>query len=235
MIYAASDLHGCPPEQFQQLLRSAGFTENDFLYVLGDVIDRGTYGAELLLWLSGQANTQLILGNHEAMLLSCGFLFEEVTEESVDALDEGRIKLLNNWLWNGGEPTLKGLQRLKRQDPELLEGVLDYLRDAPLYDCVEAGGRQFILVHAGLDNFAVDKPLDAYLPDELLWARPSLDTQYYADATVIFGHTPTVLFGAQYRGKAVKTDSWVCIDTGVADGNSPMLLRLDDMKEFYGL
>ena len=48
MIYAASDLHGCSVESFQALLDSAGFSEEDFLYILGDVIDRGEYGAELL-------------------------------------------------------------------------------------------------------------------------------------------------------------------------------------------
>ena len=68
---------------------------------------------------------------------------------------------------------------------------------------------------------------------ELLWARPTMDTQYFDDAVVIFGHTPTELFSEQYGRKAIKTKSWICIDTGAATGNKPMLLRLDDMKEFY--
>ena len=37
MIYVTSDLHGCPLEEFQQLLDRAGFSEDDFLFVLGDV------------------------------------------------------------------------------------------------------------------------------------------------------------------------------------------------------
>lgn len=120
MIYVTSDLHGCPPQQFQRLLKRAGFSEDDFLFVLGDVIDRGKYGVELLLWLTEQTNVQLILGNHEAMLLSCAFIFDEVTEESVDSLDSEKLKLLSNWMFNGAAPTLAGLQKLMKQDRKTL-------------------------------------------------------------------------------------------------------------------
>ena len=39
---------------------------------------------------------QLLLGNHEALLLACGFLFEEVTEESLDGLDVEKMELMEN-------------------------------------------------------------------------------------------------------------------------------------------
>ena len=234
MIYVTSDLHGCSLESFRRLLAQAGFRQEDYLFVLGDVIDRGEHGAELLLWLTEQPNVELILGNHEAMLLACEFLFEEVTDESLDRLTSERFDLLGNWLQNGGGPTLSGLRKILKESPELMEGILDYLRDAPLYEIVEVQGKRFVLVHAGLGNFGPDRDLDDYSPEELLFGRPALDTAYYPDATVVFGHTPTVYYGEGYRGKAVRTDTWICIDTGAAMGGSPMLLRLDDMKEFYG-
>ena len=234
MIYVTSDLHGCSLESFQRLLAQAGFRQEDYLFVLGDVIDRGEHGAELLLWLTEQPNVELILGNHEAMLLACEFLFEEVTDESLDRLTSERFDLLGNWLQNGGGPTLSGLRKILKESPELMEGILDYLRDAPLYEIVEVQGKRFVLVHAGLGNFGPGRDLDDYSPEELLFGRPALDTIYYPDATVVFGHTPTAYYGEEYRGKAVRTDTWICIDTGAAMGGSPMLLRLDDMKEFYG-
>ena len=234
MIYVTSDLHGCSLESFRRLLAQAGFRQEDYLFVLGDVIDRGEHGAELLLWLTEQPNVELILGNHEAMLLACEFLFEEVTDESLDRLTSERFDLLGNWLQNGGGPTLSGLRKILKESPELMEGILDYLRDAPLYEIVEVQGKRFVLVHAGLENFRLDRDLDDYSPEELLFGRPALDTIYYPDATVVFGHTPTAYYGEEYRGKAVRTDTWICIDTGAAMGGSPMLLRLDDMKEFYG-
>ena len=233
MIYVTSDLHGYPLEMFLKLLNGAGFGENDFLFVLGDVIDRGEHGAELLCWMAEQPNVQLILGNHEAMLLSCDFLFESVTDESLAKLDPEKMNLLSTWISNGATPTLTGLRKILKEEPDVMEGILDYLRDAPLYDTVDIGGNKYILVHAGLENYYPSKPLNCYTPDELLWARPTMDTQYFDDAVVIFGHTPTEFFGEQYRGKVIKTKSWICIDTGAATGNKPMLLRLDDLKEFY--
>lgn len=233
MVFVTSDLHGCPLYEFQLLLNRAGFTKDDFLFILGDVIDRGEYGAELLLWLTEQPNMQLLLGNHEALLLACDLVFEEVTEESLDRLTVRQIDLLENWLCNGGAPTLVGLKKILKQDSELLYGILDYLRDAPLYECIEVNRRSFVLVHAGLDNFHPSRLLSDYAPEELLCVRPTLQTAYFDDAIVIFGHTPVEYFGKQYRGKALKTPSWICIDTGSATGNLPMILRLDDLMEFY--
>ena len=233
MIYVTSDLHGCPPEWLFELLDQAGFSQDDFLFVLGDVIDRGEHSVALLRWMAEQPNVQLLLGNHEAMLLSCAFLFEEVTEESLLSLDTGKLELYRTWMENGGDDTLTGLRTLLKTQPDVLEGLLDYVQEAPLYETVEVSDRRFVLVHGGLENFRPDRPLSDYEPGELLWARPGPDTHYFDDALTVFGHTPTALFGPQYRGRAVRTDSWICIDTGVTAGYRPMLLRLDDLAEFY--
>ena len=233
MIYVSSDLHGCDPVKFQQLLDRAGFGDADFLFILGDVIDRGPHGAQLLLWLTEQPNVQLILGNHEALLLACDFLFDEANEENLDSLTTEKLLLVENWLENGGIPTISGFRRMLKETPELVEGILEYLREAPLYETLEVKGRNFLLVHSGLENFRPERPLSDYPPGELLLARPAPDTRYFSDATVVFGHTPTQFFGAEHHRRAVKTDSWIGIDTDAAAGYSPMLLRLDDLKEFY--
>ena len=231
MIYVSSDWHGCSPGEIQRLLDRAGFCDSDFLFVLGDVIDRGQHGAELLLWLSGMPNAQLIMGNHEAMMLACLFIFEEAPEETPDLTIEQRM-LIENWMENGGSTTVSGLRRLLEKDPDSVIGILEYLQDCPLYDSVRVNNRDFILVHAGIGNFDPNRSLDAYDPQDLMMVRPSLSDRYYTDATVIFGHTPTGFYGTEV-GQAVYTDSWICIDTGAAMGYTPMLLRLDDMKEFH--
>ena len=233
MIYVTSDLHGYPMKKFVAFLQESGFTEDDFLFVLGDVIDRGKHGVELLQWMTQQPNVQLILGNHEWFLLGCSFLFDEVNDENLDMLTSEKLKLLNNWKRNGADVTISGFRKLMQKDPALVEGILDYIQDAPLYETVELNGRKYVLVHAGLGNFDPAKPLEDYDLMDLLWSRPSLDTQYYEDATVIFGHTPTLYYGEEFKDRAIKKDSWICIDTGVSFGRNPMLLRLDDMKEFY--
>lgn len=233
MIYVTSDLHGCAPADFQALLAQADFGDDDFLFILGDVIDRGDWGAELLLWLTQQPNIQLLLGNHEALMLTCSFLFDEVSEESLDRLTVKELGLVQNWIDNGGGPTLKGLRRLLKRDPESVCGILEYLRDAPLYEELDVQGKTFLLVHSGLGNFSPDRALEDYSAEELLFSRPSPETQFYPHARVIFGHTPTVLYGQDCAGHALHTETWSCIDVGVALGYRPMLLRLEDWKEFY--
>ena len=49
MTYVISDLHGYPIEKLKKLLEKADFIENDFLYILGDVIDRNGDGGEAVI------------------------------------------------------------------------------------------------------------------------------------------------------------------------------------------
>lgn len=97
MIFVTSDLHGYPLKKFRQLLADAGFTEEDELYVLGDVIDRhGDGGVETLLWMMDQPNITLLMGNHEAMLLSVDFLFDAVTDDSLSQISYEQMNALTH-------------------------------------------------------------------------------------------------------------------------------------------
>ena len=230
MIYVTSDLHGYPLEKFKELLDRAGFGDDDFLFILGDVIDRGEHSVDILKWLLVQPNVELILGNHEAMMLSCSFLFDEITEDSLDALDSRKISLLRNWKSNGAEATMEALAR---ETPETRGDILEYLREAPIYDSVSVGGRDFLLVHGGLGGYSPERKLSDYSEGELVWTRPYLEDRYSDRFMTVLGHTPTCFFGPEYKGRMIKTDTWINIDTGAACSLSPMLLRLDDMQEFY--
>lgn len=230
MTYVISDLHGYPIEKLKKLLEKANFSENDYLYILGDVIDRnGDGGIGVLQWLIKKPNAELIMGNHEAMLLACDFIFENVTDAFLEDFDEKKNRLLINYLFNGGGVTLRNLAKL---DVEARYKIVDYLRSCPLYKKINVNGEKYILVHAGLDNFSPDKKINDYSANELLWAEPELNDEYYDDVHTVFGHTPTYLFGKEYNGKIVKTRTWTCIDCGAASGNEPVLFCLDDKREF---
>lgn len=231
MIYVTSDLHGYPFEEFIGLTEKAGFGENDRCYVLGDVIDRGSDGIKILRYIQRQPNFTLLRGNHEDMMLSCEFLFAEDALDGINCLVGKNLSLYNNWMTNGGMPTLDAIRGTRDRE---IKYLFDYLRQTPLFLTVSAGGRDFVLTHSGLGNFKKDKKLSEYTEKELLWTRPSLDTEYFDNGVItVFGHTPTAYYSEKYGGRIIKRESWINIDAGVAYGFSPMLLRLDDMKEFY--
>ena len=151
MIYVTSDIHG-KFECLKKLLESAGFSDKDWLFIIGDVIDRnGDGGVELLKWLLVQPNVQLILGNHENFLLSNRWLFEEINDESVEDFDKDNLARLSSWQSNGGDVTINSLSA---ETAETRQDILDYLDDCPLFETVSVNGRKYVLVHGGLGNFS---------------------------------------------------------------------------------
>ena len=232
MIYVSSDWHGISIEVIKKLLGKANFSDEDFLFILGDVIDRGDNGVELIKYIMFEPNIKLIRGNHEQMLIDCKFLFDEITDETVDDFNTEKLMALKNWQRNGGDATIKGLSK---ETPEMRKMILEFLEEAPLYDTVSIDDNDFLLVHAGLATDACGKfrRLSESTADDLLWSRPYPGTKYSYDFMTVLGHTPTRNYGLEYRGRIFKTDTWIDIDVGVAQGESPALLRLDDMREFY--
>ena len=233
MTYATSDLHGYPLDSFLKLLEKAGFGASDHLYVIGDVIDRnGDGGVAMLRWMKRQPNVTLLRGNHEAMMLDCEFLFTSDKElpdlKELDPVQEHHLLL---WHRNGCLITFENLIRLKRGNPEELSALLDYVRSAPVYLELALPERHCLLVHGGLNGFSPEKGMDEYLPKDLVWTRPGISERYWDDRLVILGHTPTQYYGE--KGRAFVTPTWIDIDTGAAGGGSPMLLRLEDLKEYY--
>lgn len=230
MVFVISDLHGYPHDRLLSLLDKAGFSDEDFLYVLGDVVDRnGDGGVATLQWLLYQPNAQLILGNHEAMLLGCSFVFDEIDESFEEKMTAEKLDMLQRYMADGGDVTLKAMQKLNREEQQ---DILDYLRECPLYEALSIKDRDFILAHSGLGNFAPKKRIEDYTVDDLIWTRPELTDKYYRNIYTVLGHTPTLSYGDQYKDKIIRTETWIDIDMGAGFGREPVLVRLDDMAEF---
>lgn len=208
---------------------------DDALYVLGDVIDRGPDGCKVLLDMMGRPNIIPILGNHEFTAAVClPWLLEEVTDRSLADLDDTRLAALQEWIVNGGGPTLRGLKELSRAERE---DVLEYLWEMELYAEVEAGGRKFILSHAGLDHFSPDKPLEDYELADFLFCRPKPEEDFWSDRYLVYGHTPTRLLRAQ-MGQPLSDDilCWgrqIAIDCGCGFDGTLGCICLDTMEMFY--
>ena len=176
-----------------------------------------------------QPNVELILGNHEASLLACSFMFDEIREDIEEKMTPDKLEMLYRYYMDGGETTMAAMQRLPK---ETQQDILYYLRDCPPYIVTGLGEKVFMLVHSGIEHFEKGKKLAEYDVDEFLWARPRLDEKFFDNVTMIFGHTPTYAYGEEYADKIINTGNWIDIDMGAGSGHEPVLLRLNDMKEF---
>ena len=222
--YVMSDVHG-EAKRFHAMLEKIGFSDEDQLYIIGDVLDRGPDGVALLREIMDTPNITMLLGNHEYMCLR--YFGEDASETDI-----------RRWNKNGNGPTLYGLSRLARK--EFLE-VMDYLKDLPSHTDLEVAGKKFYLVH----GFPGERVHDR------VWNRPALDTPNpIPDHRLIIGHTPVLSLGWEpeerlpyveelaLRGehfRILHTPGFIDLDCGCGHtylGTALSCLRLEDMQEF---
>ena len=92
---------------FMELLETINYKETDTLYVLGDVLDRGPHPIKVLRKLMEMPNAICMVGNHELMALEClKFLMKEITDMSIEELDEEMLDNLVTWQYNGSKSTI---------------------------------------------------------------------------------------------------------------------------------
>lgn len=254
--YVMSDTHG-RLDLFVKMLEKINFSENDRLYFLGDVADRGPDGIELYLLLASMDNVTFILGNHDLMFIRAARKAAQMCY-SPGALESEEFGI---WILNGGSATWNKYIRLPK---EKRTQILAYINSAYLIiPALVVGGRNFYLCHATHAERPIPGPLrwrDSTKAEveHVVWERQypraifgpyaprpdyrELYNSYPKNTTMIFGHTPTISFskpdsagrGRIYRGGK---GHLIDIDCGCAvqEEELAMLgcLRLDDMKEFY--
>lgn len=230
--YVISDIHG-ELELFLDLLQVINLQDDDTLYILGDVFDRGAHPVTVMEYIMDMPNVVFIAGNHELMAAECfEFLTEEITEESLEALSDDDVLALMDWVTNGGDTTISELQR---RSPERREEIMEYVRNAELYREVETESGKYLLVHAGLGNFSPDRDIEDYDAYELLWDRPDYEVRYFEDKFVVTGHTPTQSIPENPdQGFIYRKNGHIAIDCGAFfPGGRLAALCLDTGEEFY--
>ena len=230
-VYCVSDLHG-DYQKYQRLFQTIDFSSHDLLYILGDVLDRGEKGIEILKDMMLQPNIIPILGNHEYIAYrSLRTLNQEISEKTIGQLDAGLLEGILEWKEIGGDKTLKEFQKLT---PQERNDILDYLEEFSLYEEVYCQGRDYVLVHAGLDSFSEDRPLDDYNPSELLFHSPDYSKRYFTEKELVTGHLPTRANPCgDGKDRIYRGNGHIAIDCGCGFGGVLGVIRLDDGKEFY--
>ena len=219
MTYVISDIHG-EILRWQAMLGLIQFSDEDTLYVLGDVIDRYPHGIDILLDIMRRPNVHMIVGNHEYLMLQAFW-----SSNNYDA--RGLRK------YNGGGNTYRTMV-YKIPTEERLR-ILRYIQELPDHLEIEVNGQDFYLVHGNVGDTRHDR----------IWGRPEPPPKEppIPGKTVIVGHTCTYYLNAYADGydenslfEIFYAPGLIAIDCGC--GNDTDLrrlacIRLEDGKEFY--
>lgn len=214
--YAVSDLHG----QFsalKEMLQKIDFKDEDEMYILGDVIDRGPESIECVQWIMEQDNVLTLLGNHE-LLFADQFLHE--TEGIYNTIEEAR-------------------KRLAKSE---IQKMADWMMNLPECKLIHVNHRCFYLNHTQ----AVNREYFKEELTDRLFPAPSVYQNYYERQTEkvisIHGHIP-VMQMRLWNGQNVSSRIWknrhsciIDIDCGAGypgQGGCLGCLRLNDFREFY--
>lgn len=231
MHYVLSDLHG-DYEGYLDILQKIHFSEQDVLYVVGDVLDRGRGGLKILQHMMLQPNIYPILGNHEYMGIHClRFLMQEITEESIASIDAGMVQGLLEWQNVGGTFTMDEFHKLTMEEKQ---DIVDYLEEFALYEEVTVCGKNYIMMHAGFIHFSPERPIEDYEPYELIFKCNDYEKIYFPDKYLVTGHLPTrAIHGNTRPDHIYRANNHIAIDCGSGHGGRIGVFCLETEEEFY--
>jgi serine/threonine protein phosphatase 1 len=198
------DVHG-HYEGLNLLLEAIAPGNDDQVYFLGDLIDRGPDSAKVVNLVQQHGYISL-LGNHEQLML--------------DAFSNGQpaSAALQAWLYSGGRATVNSYG-----DSTCMLEHRDWFRTLPTY--LDLG--DIWLVHAGVNP---KLPLNLQTQHDFCWIRDdfhSMTQPYFADKLIITGHTITFTLPKVLPGELAQGCGWLDIDTGAYHPKSGWLTGLD--------
>ena len=165
--YVFSDLHG----RYDLWLKIKNYLkEDDEVYCLGDCIDRGPAGAEIITEVMQDERITFINGNHEILMF--------------DYYKKGGWYNEANWYQNGGDSTYESFKD-KSQD---LVYVLEEIKKAPDEIIIYNDNKQrVILNHCG---YTPGKPYEPFWDRSHFYDEWPQYEECYKNTIIIHGHTP---------------------------------------------
>lgn len=225
MIFAMSDLHGCY-DKYKKMLDKINFTEEDTLYILGDIVDRGEGGIDILLDILPRKNVVPLRGNHDYMACCLlGELLKSGKSYKNDAFDD-TFKL---WLSDGGLPTCEKFGDLPLDKQKT---VLSFIKTFSIYEEITVGDNAFFMAHTVPEKERMDN-FDTVMWQEFIVGEPEYEKVYSPDKYVVTGHTPTAFIDPEYDGKIFIKNNHIALDCGAVFDKPLGCICLDTFEEFY--
>ncbi len=225
LIYAVSDLHGCY-DKYIKLLERLNMTPNDSLYVLGDIVDRGSDGMKILPDLIKRKNIFSCRGNHDHY---AQILLRSFAMPNDGCFADGLEEAFGLWLSDGGSTTYDEFLKL---DESNQHAVLNYLNSLPLFEKLTVEGRSFFLAHTVPEKSRM-LDFDNCRISDFIMGEPEYEKVYFEDKIIVTGHTPTGFIDPEYTGRIWKGNNHIAIDCGAVFGNPLGCICLDTMEEIY--
>ena len=238
--YVCSDIHS-----HLDVLNKAlsEMDDTDVLYVIGDAIDKGPDGIQVLLKIMNDSRCKMLIGNHELMMLQ---YLTALRREDFDKYDFEDIEYI--WIRrNGGRATYRDFKKCSDEEKEQ---IFEFLKNMYVSKNVTIGDMKYYLIHAGIpvwntlkgktDTDCNIKVSDLKIKDspgydwknEYVWMR---DVTAIEGKTVVTGHTPVMYYG---ENEVIydKENDWYDIDCSFATrrkGSMLAVLCLDDKSIKY--
>ena len=211
-VWVIGDVHGYFMT-LESLIQKLDLNEDDYVVMLGDLIDRGPRSAHVVKNVRESDNTHTIRGNHEQMM--------------IDGFDEKSFfKNLNIdsriWYHNGGIDTEASYVRLYGSEERACE---EAAKDAEWMQqlATEIVLDDWRLVHGGYDqNHDVEgqgEDIHLYARDQFYTSKKAIDPK----RAILFGHTVT--FKHLHKDDSMAGLIWES-DVMLDDGR-PMAIGLD--------
>ncbi|MCD8285807.1 MAG: metallophosphoesterase [Clostridia bacterium] len=223
MTYCTSDIHGYY-DLFMRLLDKIRFSDQDRMYIMGDVVDKGPDSVKLLQLVFSMPNVTMIMGNHEYDFLKyCNTLMKQTEDKDIV------LSRLQGWFQDGALLDWETIDRL---------GKLEFFVEEP----------QWTGVHAGIpvvNGKLVDPKTvsEDWLVNDRNLKDPSVIPR--GSKCVMYGHTPVrylteedrILFYPRYKelaGSPHITDYCkIHLDLGTYIFGVLGCVRVEDCRTFY--
>lgn len=223
MTYVISDLHG-QYEAFRAMLNSISFSDDDTLYILGDIIDRGNQPLEIYEYIVSAPNIHMLMGNHEKMFLDYAHNLNNDILNRTFKWSRLAREYFRQWQANGGTVTYEALLL---KDEQYVTKFIEYIESLPYYFKIEVNEQKFLLCHSkpiAYESDSLDDLLRMNIEDDsILWNRDLNEDVVDEDYIIIHGHTPVKEIVLYAEGSCVDIDcgsyrtgrlGCLCLDNG---------------------
>ncbi|MEF8983596.1 MAG: metallophosphoesterase family protein [Bacteroidales bacterium] len=227
MRYAIGDVHGCYKSLRKLVEDILQVRKEDELYFVGDFIDRGPSGKEVIDYIIDMMDKgyriQAVRGNHEEMMIDA-YLYRTAEKYML-------------WMFNGADATLAsyGAESPRFDDRAALsalpESHMEFIRKMPY--CIELDDS--IIVHAGI-NFRAEEPFKDVR--SMIWCRDCSNNLSLSDNRfIVHGHTPLPLKQIQQmveRENEAQFDIDAgCVYKGYSGMGNLVALDMDNLKVYH--